>query len=514
MVAKLAPRRARSRHIAPPCRRTCILRSEGGPLNGVHSELEGVDPAVSRARQRTGTVLHGKWHLDTLLGVGGMAAVYAATHRNGTRAAVKVLHPELGGYGHVRSRFLKEGYVANKVDHPGVVRVLDDDTADDGSLYLVMDLLEGESLETRRLRKGGSLVVDEVLSVADQVLDVLAAAHAKGIVHRDIKPENVFLTRQGVVKVLDFGIARLRELSTASNATQAGTTMGTPAFMAPEHARGRWEEVDVESDLWSVGATMFTLATGKLVHEASTPNEQLVAAVTQAARPMREVAPETPLPLAEVIDKALMFRKSDRWPTAAAMQDAVRTAYDRIRHAPIHSYPPLAVPESVDDEPVTTIDARPVGAPSPTGSEAAVTSGRTGVPLQPTRSPRPSRNVVLAAAAAAGVSVLVVIGVGVTFLGSRMQAESPSLSASVPSVQTPAMQTQQPTQLAVQRDSGANEPTVAPSASTPVVSLTDLPTTRTPIAKPPAAGAAGAKPPLVPVAPQPKPQSDWKDKRR
>lgn len=290
--------------------------------------------------------------------------------------------------------------------------------------------------------------------------------------------------------------------------------MGTPAFMAPEHARGRWEEVDVESDLWSVGATMFTLATGKLVHEASTPNEQLVAAVTQAARPMREVAPETPLPLAEVIDKALMFRKSDRWPTAAAMQDAVRTAYDRIRHAPIHSYPPLAVPESVDDEPVTTIDARPVGAPSPTGSEAAVTSGRTGVPLQPTRSPRPSRNVVLAAAAAAGVSVLVVIGVGVTFLGSRMQAESPSLSASVPSVQTPAMQTQQPTQLAVQRDSGANEPTVAPSASTPVVSLTDLPTTRTPIAKPPAAGAAGAKPPLVPVAPQPKPQSDWKDKRR
>lgn len=505
---------ARAQGGQPAAWRTCFLRSKGRPLNGVHSEIEAADPAVSRARQRTGTVLHGKWHLDTLLGVGGMAAVYAATHRNGTRAAVKVLHPELGGYGHVRSRFLKEGYVANKVDHPGVVRVLDDDTADDGSLYLVMDLLDGESLETRRLRKGGTLVVDEVLSVADQVLDVLAAAHAKGIVHRDIKPENVFLTRQGVVKVLDFGIARLRELSTASNATQTGTTMGTPAFMAPEHARGRWEEVDVESDLWSVGATMFTLATGRLVHEATTPNEQLVAAVTQAARPMRDVAPETPVPLAEVIDKALMFRKSDRWQSAAEMQGAVRTAYDRIRHAPIHSYPPLAVPEAVDAEPVTTIDARPVGAPSSTGSEAAVTSGRTGVPLQPTAPPRPSRNVVLAAAAAAGVSVLVVIGVAVTLFGSRMRAEPAALSASAPIVETPATQTQQAPQLELQRDSGASEPPVAPAASTPVVSVTDLPTARTQGPKPPAAGAAGAKPPLVPVAPQPKPPSDWKDKRR
>ncbi len=112
---------------------------------------------------------------------------------------------------------MREGYLANAVGHEGAVKVIDDDVVGDGSLYLVTELLDGETLEERRLRLGGSLSQDEVLLVADQLLDVLVAAHAKGIVHRDLKPENVFLTRRGQVKVLDFGIARLRELSTISN---------------------------------------------------------------------------------------------------------------------------------------------------------------------------------------------------------------------------------------------------------------------------------------------------------
>ncbi|HEX4477595.1 MAG TPA: serine/threonine-protein kinase, partial [Polyangiaceae bacterium] len=193
----------------------------------VQDEAEGktelLDPLLLRARECVGQVLLEKWRLEVLLGVGGMAAVYAATHRNGSRVAIKILHAELSISPDVRARFLREGYAANSVGHDGVVRVSDDDVAEDGAAFLVMELLDGETLEERRQRHGGRLSEDEVLSVADQVLDVLVAAHAKGIVHRDLKPENIFLTRDGRVKVLDFGIARLRELSsTASKTTRSG----------------------------------------------------------------------------------------------------------------------------------------------------------------------------------------------------------------------------------------------------------------------------------------------------
>lgn len=119
------------------------------------SLTEAVDPLLVRAQARVGRVLRDKWRLDALLGLGGMAAVYAATHRNGKRGAIKLLHTELSVDTDVRARFLREGYVANKVGHPGAVAVLDDDTADDGSVFLVMELLEGESVDARAQRFGG-----------------------------------------------------------------------------------------------------------------------------------------------------------------------------------------------------------------------------------------------------------------------------------------------------------------------------------------------------------------------
>src|ERR1700678_2561544 len=140
---------------------------------------ELLDPLTGRVRTRVGHTLKGKWRLDVLLGVGGMAAVYGATHRNGSRVAVKILHPELSTNAEVRSRFTREGHAANAVGHDGAVKVIDDDAAEDGSLYLVTELLDGETLEDRRVRSGGRLREDEVLSVADHVLDVLVAAHAK-----------------------------------------------------------------------------------------------------------------------------------------------------------------------------------------------------------------------------------------------------------------------------------------------------------------------------------------------
>ncbi|HEX4448583.1 MAG TPA: protein kinase [Polyangiaceae bacterium] len=289
------------------------------------------DPQASRALVRLGTVLQDKWTLDSLLGIGGMAAVYAATHRNGKRVAVKMLHPEYSHDEDVRTRFLQEGYAANTIQHDGAVSVLDDDLAPDGAAFIVMEMLEGETVEQRWERSGQRLPVGDVLWIADQLLDVLVAAHAKSVVHRDIKPENLFITKAGALKVLDFGIAKVFERRhTRQSATRAGTVMGTPAFMAPEQALAHWDEVDGRTDLWAVGATMFMLLSGRHVHEAQSSQEQLILSATAPARSLATVATGVPRQVVAIVDRALVFDRVGRWPDAATMQNAVRTVLGAI----------------------------------------------------------------------------------------------------------------------------------------------------------------------------------------
>jgi eukaryotic-like serine/threonine-protein kinase len=280
---------------------------------------------VVRAEARVGSVLRGKYRLERVLGVGGMAAVYAATHRNSKRFAVKVLHPELSLQSDVRTRFLREGYAATQVNHPGAVAIIDDDVAEDGSAFLVMELLEGETVDMLWEKFRWKLPAGAVLALAHQLLDVLAAAHANGIVHRDIKPENLFLTTEGQVKVLDFGIARLKDVAN-STLTGAGYVMGTPAFMAPEQALGRSKEIDAQSDLWAAGAVFFSLLSGRFVHEAENSQAIVVKCATQPARSLAELVPGAPKDLVQLIDSALAFKKSARWQTATAMKKGVEAA--------------------------------------------------------------------------------------------------------------------------------------------------------------------------------------------
>jgi serine/threonine-protein kinase len=277
-----------------------------------------------RARARLGAWLKDKYRLDRILGVGGMAVVYAATHRNQAEFAVKVLHPELSLRRDLRTRFLREGYVANSVKHSGVVRVVDDDVAEDGAAFLVMDLLQGEPVESIWEKHGKALEPKAAIAIGWQLLDVLAVAHAKSIVHRDIKPANVFVTHEGIVKVLDFGIAR--HALHSDSATQAGVMMGTPAFMAPEQAMAKTEEIDAQTDIWAVGATLFTLLSGCLVHDGDNSTQLLIKAATAPAPPLASVAPHVPQRLAAVVDRALCFEKAMRWPDATAMRDALREA--------------------------------------------------------------------------------------------------------------------------------------------------------------------------------------------
>jgi serine/threonine-protein kinase len=276
---------------------------------------------VDSVLKRLGETLLGKWHLDAVLGEGGMAAVYAATHRNGARGAVKMLRSSDPD---VVSRFVREGYIANHVDHPAVVRALDDDVAEDGTPFLVMELLEGKSLADLAAARGGRIPVMQVLRVMREVLDALAAAHEHGIVHRDIKPENIFITVDGRVKVLDFGIAHLPDgCGPPSPKTLCGLVMGTPAFMSPEQARGRWDLVGPVSDVWAVGATMFTLLSGEVVHDEETVPELLAAIFTKPARSLREVMPNTALPVVALVDRALERRTADRWGSAREMRLAL-----------------------------------------------------------------------------------------------------------------------------------------------------------------------------------------------
>ncbi|NUO53511.1 MAG: protein kinase, partial [Polyangiaceae bacterium] len=140
-----------------------------------------------------GAVLRGKWRLDALIGRGGAASVFAATHRNGSRGAVKVLHPHFAGQPTMVSRFTREGQLANRVGHPGVVRVLDDDTTEDGLVFLVMELLEGRTAKALWLDWNRLMPMAHALDMAERVLEILVAAHARGVTHRDVKPDNVFL---------------------------------------------------------------------------------------------------------------------------------------------------------------------------------------------------------------------------------------------------------------------------------------------------------------------------------
>jgi len=281
----------------------------------------------ARAEARLGSTLQGKYRLDRVLGIGGMATVFAATHRNQAELAVKLLHPELSLREDLRKRFLREGYVGNSVKHPGAVLVVDDDIAEDGSAFLVMELLRGRSLEDVWERRGRRLSTRVVTALMVQLLEVLAAAHEKSIIHRDLKPANLFLSTDGSLKVLDFGIARLRDaLGGSEHATRTGTLMGTPAFMAPEQAQAVASEIDGQTDLWAVGATMYTLLSGQLVHDGDNSSQLLIKAGTTRARPLLSVAPDVEKPIADVVDRALAFDKPARWPTADSMRDALLTA--------------------------------------------------------------------------------------------------------------------------------------------------------------------------------------------
>ena len=274
------------------------------------------------ASQRVGTTLCNKWQLTRLIGTGGMAAVYVAAHKIGRQDAIKILHPDVARDPEQRARFEQEAHAVNRLKHPGAVEIRDIDVTEDGAPFLVMELLEGKTLSALA-REPGGVPLPDLLRMADELLDVLAAAHAQGIIHRDIKPDNLFVLQDGRLKVLDFGIARVRrDTQSKKPKTRLGATLGTAPYMPPEQIKG--QEIDVRADLFAVGATMFRLIAKRRVHEAGNEAETLVKMASDPAPPLASVASDAPRDVSLVVDRALMFDRNSRYPDALTMQEDVR----------------------------------------------------------------------------------------------------------------------------------------------------------------------------------------------
>jgi serine/threonine protein kinase len=267
---------------------------------------------IDAVNKRLGSVV-GTYLVLRVIGRGGMATVYAARAESGAEVALKVLHRPLTTDDVAVARFFEEAYLVNSVKHPGVCRIIDDGVSEDGCPFLVMELLEGETLEAC-LAARTTLTVGDTLDIGVDVADTLTVVHRAGIVHRDLKPANLFLTRQGTVKVLDFGVGKGRALAAK---TLDGALLGTPAFMSPEQATGSGtDDVDGRADVFCLAAVLFRCLSGTNVHEGDNTYAQWFAAAKNRARSLRDVAPELPAEIVTTIDAGLAFERDQR-PTAS-----------------------------------------------------------------------------------------------------------------------------------------------------------------------------------------------------
>jgi serine/threonine-protein kinase len=263
----------------------------------------------------------GSYHIVDELGAGGMGVVYVAQHELlGHKTAIKFLHPEMSKNAEVVQRFFNEALAATKIDHPSIVKVFDFGHHPNGSAYIIMEYMDGESLGAR-LRKVRPLSPHIVTTLGAQMAGTLAAAHHAGIVHRDLKPDNIFLVPDPIVpggervKILDFGIAKLSvDLHDSGQRTKTGSVLGTPYYMSPEQCRGAGE-VDHRSDIYALGCVLFEMACGRVPFPGEGLGEILGAHQHVPPPALRAINPAAPPSLEALILRLLAKRADDRLQT-------------------------------------------------------------------------------------------------------------------------------------------------------------------------------------------------------
>ncbi len=271
---------------------------------------------------RTGLVLGERYRLGRRLGMGGMGEVYEAVHLEiPRRFAIKLLRAEYAEDAQMQRRFRTEARAAASLTSDHIVQVVDFDRADDGSPYLVMEMLEGCDLR-RAMNEHGPLATDEAVEIVIQACEGARIAHAQSIVHRDLKPENLYLARRGghhTVKVLDFGIAKLRA---HGSSTASGKLLGTPAYMSPEQARGS-AQVDARTDVYALGVILYEALSAHLPHPGEGPHEIISHLLFSEPDPLARWNPELPGALCAAVHKTLQREPSARYQSAAELRDAL-----------------------------------------------------------------------------------------------------------------------------------------------------------------------------------------------
>jgi serine/threonine-protein kinase len=273
----------------------------------------------------TGLLIGGRYRVGALIGVGGMGSVYEATREDlgNMSVAIKVLHPRSATDADL-ARFRREAHTVAAIDHPNIVRIIDFETPPDEPAFLVMERLSGTSLGDT-IKNEGPLSPERTVFIAGQLLGALGAAHAVNVVHRDLKPDNVYLTTVAgvadIVKLLDFGIAKSLAPDVDVRLTQTGAVLGTPAYMAPEQARGA--AVDQRSDLYAVGSLMYEALTGRPPFRAENYNALLFEIQNADPMDLATLRPDLDLDLVSLVAKATAREPAARFQTAQAMLDAL-----------------------------------------------------------------------------------------------------------------------------------------------------------------------------------------------
>ena len=299
----------------------------------VDGEVLEADPASI-----VNTVLDGQYQMEALLGKGGMGAVYRARHiLLGDRVAIKVLPPEVRTNAEWLRRFRREGQAARRFRHPNSVTVYDLRTAADGTIYMVMEYVEGHTLDAA-IKTQGRFSAADALEILTPVMSVLDTAHAMGVVHRDLKPENIMIgtpdeTGKPVVKLLDLGIAKMREIAGGDNGgntalTMAGQVLGTPYYMSPEQwgeiPRDHSSEIDGRADIYSLGLVFYEMIAGRRCFAGNTLQELRREHVSTRPRPLHEVVPNVPRGFSDAIQRATAKDRGDRQLTAGALAAELR----------------------------------------------------------------------------------------------------------------------------------------------------------------------------------------------
>jgi serine/threonine protein kinase len=356
--------------------------------------VTAVPPEASLTLTLVGAVLSQKYALERLLGTGGMGSVYAAKplasdSQPNLALAIKVLAIDFLTDEDIKSRFIEEGRMCQRLIHPNIVRVFDVGTAEDGTPYIVMELLDGVPLSAYT-RSGGRVPLAQAGIILQGILAGLGAAHAQGIVHRDLKPENVFLAREPngafSAKILDFGIAKVMDVAGGMGSkTRTGVLLGTPAYMSPEQIKNA-KDVDARADLWSAGVMLYEMLTGRVAFPAPTEYARLAAVLNTSPPPLEQVDPQLSR-LSSFVQLAMQKDRAQRFQTGLEMARALSAALGAEGTAPAAGLPLSRLP----DVPSMYLPMRPSSAPGANASP--MTMHTPGPPMTSGSHPPPGSNV-------------------------------------------------------------------------------------------------------------------------